>query len=56
MAAAANKFVKLERMKNVLLIGLNRADKCNAVNSQVAKELTAAVEELERDDVRWLLI
>ena len=52
----ASKLVKTERLKNVLLIGLNRAPKRNCVNFETAIELAEAIETLEKDEVNRLFL
>ena len=42
--------ITIERGQHLLLIGLNRAQKCNAFNLEMLAELSLAYAQLENDD------
>lgn len=44
------EYVQVERRGHVMLIGINRPEKANAVNLQVIRELSSAYAELNSDD------
>lgn len=46
--------VVTERHEHVLVIRLNRPDRRNAVNGDIAKGLEAAIDELEGDEALWV--
>ena len=44
------ELLRIEREEKVATITLNRPEKRNALNTQLRDEISAALEELERDD------
>jgi enoyl-CoA hydratase len=43
-------YIKVERRGHVMMIGINRPDKANAMNLQSIKELSSAYAEFDKDD------
>ncbi len=46
----ANELLLIERNENIATVTLNRAEKRNALNTQLRDEISAALEKLEDDD------